>query len=67
MLRACSTASDRLSQPSWMAADGYVYANRRHSRLDRLAEVVAGLPSLEAVVVHGELTEGEPLKLAGGK
>ena len=40
-----------------VAADGYVYANRRHSRLDRLAEVVAGLPSLEAVVVHGELTE----------
>lgn len=38
-----------------IAADGYVYANRRHTRLDRLAEVVAGLPSLEAVIVHGEL------------
>ncbi len=38
-----------------IAADGYVYANREHDRLDRLSEVVAGLPSVRAVVVHGEL------------
>jgi len=42
-----------------IAADGYVYANRRHDRLTRLRDVVAGLPSLRAVIVHGEL-EGEP-------
>ncbi len=40
-----------------IAADGYVYANKRHSRLDLLADVIAGLPTLEAVVVHGELNE----------
>ena len=38
-----------------IAADGYVYANKQHSRLELLAEVVAGLPTLEAVIVHGEL------------
>lgn len=40
-----------------IAADGYVYANKTHSRLDLLADVVAGLPTLEAVLVHGELNE----------
>lgn len=40
-----------------VAVDGYVYANKQHRRLDRLPEVIAGLPSLEAVVVHGELNE----------
>ena len=39
-----------------IAADGYVYANKQHSRLELLAEVVAGLPTLEAVIVHGELS-----------
>ncbi len=38
-----------------VAADGYVYAGRQHSRMQRLAQVVAGLPTLRAVVVHGEL------------
>lgn len=38
-----------------IAADGYVYANKQHSRLDLLAEVVAGLPTLAAVIVHREL------------
>ncbi|MFT6564424.1 MAG: acetoacetyl-CoA synthetase [Actinomycetes bacterium] len=53
---------DRFGQVSptvLIAADGYVYGNRRHDRLDRLRDVVAGLPSLRAVVVHGEL-EAEP-------
>ncbi|MEI8081116.1 MAG: acetoacetate--CoA ligase, partial [Actinomycetes bacterium] len=40
-----------------VAADGYVYANRRHSRLDRLAQIVDGLPTLRAVLVHGELDD----------
>lgn len=38
-----------------IATDGYVYANKQHSRLPLLADVLAGLPSLEAVIVHGEL------------
>ncbi|MFZ0325619.1 MAG: acetoacetate--CoA ligase [Actinomycetes bacterium] len=38
-----------------VAADGYVYANKPQPRMDRLPEVVAGLPSLHAVVVVGEL------------
>ncbi len=38
-----------------IAADGYVYAKQRHERRSRLADVVAGLPSLRGVVVHGEL------------
>lgn len=50
-----------------IAADGYVYANRQHQRLERLAEVVAGLPSLNAVVVHGELSdEPELMNVRGG-
>ncbi|MFA7266913.1 MAG: AMP-binding protein, partial [Candidatus Nanopelagicales bacterium] len=44
-----------------IAADGYVYANRQHSRLELLAEVVAGLPTLEAVIVHGELNNAPDL------
>ena len=31
-----------------VAADGYVYGGKRHDRLDRLGEVVAGLPTLKA-------------------
>ncbi|MEI6621068.1 MAG: acetoacetate--CoA ligase [Actinomycetes bacterium] len=42
-----------------VAADGYVYGNRRHARLDRLAQIVQGLPTLKAVLVHGEL-DSEP-------
>jgi acetoacetyl-CoA synthetase len=38
-----------------VAADGYVYAGKPQPRLERLAEVVAGLPTLSAVVVVGEL------------
>lgn len=40
-----------------IAADGYVYANRKHDRLDRLSAVIEGLDSLVAVVVHGELND----------
>ncbi len=40
-----------------VAADGYVYATKQQPRLERLAEVVAGLPSLRSVVVVGELSE----------
>ncbi|HVQ86787.1 MAG TPA: acetoacetate--CoA ligase, partial [Actinomycetes bacterium] len=38
-----------------IATDGYVYAGKHQPRLERLAEVVAGLPSLSAVVVVAEL------------
>ncbi len=38
-----------------VAADGYVYAGKPQHRLDRLPEVVAGLPTLRGVVVVGEL------------
>ena len=38
-----------------VAADGYVYANKRHDRLPALAEIVAGLPSLKQVWLVGEL------------
>ena len=44
-----------------IAADGYVYANKRHQRLDRLAAVIGGLDSLVAVIVHGELDEDPDL------
>ncbi len=45
-----------------LAADGYVYANKRHDRLKLLTEVVAGLPSLRAIVVHGELNPDPDLE-----
>jgi acetoacetyl-CoA synthetase len=38
-----------------IGTDGYVYAGKHQPRLDRLAEVVAGLPSLAVTVVVGEL------------
>jgi len=44
-----------------IAADGYVYAGKRHSRLALLPEVIAGLPTLRAVIVHGELDEDPDL------
>jgi acetoacetyl-CoA synthetase len=40
-----------------IAADGYVYGGKRHDRLARLAEVVAGLPTVRATVVVGELVD----------
>ncbi len=40
-----------------IAADGYVYGGKRHQRLDRLPEVVAGLPSVKTTLVVGELEE----------
>lgn len=40
-----------------IACDGYVYANKQHSRLGLLPDVVEGLPTLKAVVVHGELSD----------
>ena len=38
-----------------VGTDGYVYAGKPQPRLERLAEVVAGLPSLKVTVVVGEL------------
>ncbi len=38
-----------------VGTDGYVYAGKHQPRIDRLAEVVAGLPSVRATVVVGEL------------
>ncbi|MDP3972312.1 MAG: AMP-binding protein, partial [Candidatus Nanopelagicales bacterium] len=49
-----------------VAADGYVYSNRRHDRMALLAQVVAGLPSLRAIVVHGELDEEPDLSRIRG-
>jgi acetoacetyl-CoA synthetase len=40
-----------------IAADGYVYAGRGHSRLELLPQVIDGLPSVELCVVVGEITE----------
>ena len=39
-----------------VGTDGYVYANKQQPRLEKLAEVAAGLPTLKSVVVVGELT-----------
>jgi len=44
-----------------VAADGYVYATKEQPRLDRLAEVVEGLPGLRSVVVVGELDDAPDL------
>jgi acetoacetyl-CoA synthetase len=41
------------------AADGYVYAGKRISSLETVAEVAAAIPSLEAVIVQGRL-EAQP-------
>ncbi len=38
-----------------VGTDGYVYAGKHQPRLDRLAEVAAGLPTVEVTVVVGEL------------
>ncbi len=38
-----------------VGTDGYVYAGKHQPRLERLAEVAAGLPSLKVTVVVGEL------------
>jgi acetoacetyl-CoA synthetase len=38
-----------------VGTDGYVYAGKNQPRLERLAEVVAGLPSLKVTVVVAEL------------
>ncbi len=43
------------------ATDGYRYAGRRHDVTGRLAEVVAGLPSLRRVVVVPEDPTGGPV------
>ncbi len=49
-----------------VAADGYVYGGKRHDRLAALAEVVAGLPSLRAVLVAPELgTRGDVQQALG--
>jgi acetoacetyl-CoA synthetase len=39
-----------------VSVDGYVYATKQQPRLERLAEVIAGLPTLRSVVVVGELS-----------
>jgi acetoacetyl-CoA synthetase len=38
-----------------VGTDGYVYAGKQQPRLERLTEVVAGLPTLRTTVVVGEL------------
>src|SRR6185312_10435226 len=48
---------DRLGQIApkvLFAASAYTYAGKRHDIADRLAEIVAGMPSLTHVVVTGE-------------
>lgn len=40
-----------------VAADGYVYAGRRHARTGPLAEIVHGLPTLQEVWLVGELSD----------
>ncbi|MCH9815974.1 MAG: acetoacetate--CoA ligase [Actinomycetia bacterium] len=49
---------DRFSQVQpkvLVAADGYVYGGKHHERLPLIADVTAGLPTLQAVLVVGEL------------
>ncbi|MBK9180193.1 MAG: acetoacetate--CoA ligase [Acidimicrobiales bacterium] len=45
-----------------VAADGYVYAGRRHDCLARLRDIAAGLPSARRVVVVGELDPAPTLQ-----
>ncbi len=49
-----------------VAADGYVYGGKRHLRIDRLPEVVAGLPSVKTTLVVGELEERPDLSAVPG-
>lgn len=44
------------------AADGYCYGDRRHDRLPLLPEVIAGLPTVEQVVVVPELAAPEHVR-----
>ncbi len=41
----------QLSPKVMIAADGYTYAGRRHSRIDAVAQIAAGLPSVTDVIV----------------
>ena len=53
---------DRFGQvePTFLiSADGYYYNGKTHSSLDRLPEIVAGMPSLKKVIVAA-YTESEP-------
>jgi len=56
---------DRFGQVSptvLVGTDGYVYAGKSQPRLERLAEVVAGLGDLRATVVVGELDSTPDLR-----
>lgn len=60
---------DRFSQVSpkvLFVSDGYLYAGKRHARLPLLGDVAAGLSSLRAVAVVGELTEAPRLPVITG-
>jgi acetoacetyl-CoA synthetase len=46
-----------------VAADGYVYAGRRHDRREALQQIVAELPSVRQVYLVGELESGSPVDL----
>jgi acetoacetyl-CoA synthetase len=48
-----------------IGTDGYVYAGKPQPRLERLAEVVAGLPSLKVTVVVGELVATPDVTIVG--
>ena len=49
-----------------VGTDGYVYAGKHQPRLERLAEVASGLPSLKVTVVVGELETAPDLSSLGG-
>ncbi|MEZ5158530.1 MAG: acetoacetate--CoA ligase [Candidatus Nanopelagicales bacterium] len=46
-----------------VAADGYVYAGRRHDRREALQQIVAELPSVRQVYLVGELEPGPQVEL----
>ena len=50
-----------------VGTDGYVYAGKQQPRLDRLAEVVDGLPSVRVTVVVGELEAAPDLDGTAGR
>jgi acetoacetyl-CoA synthetase len=59
-----SAAVDRLGQVApklLISADGYLFGGKSHDLLERLRAMSAAMPSLEAVVVVGELAEAPAL------
>lgn len=60
---------DRFSQIEpkvLVAVDGYTYGGRPHRRLEQLAEIMAGLPSLSRTVVLPFLEDDPDLAMVGG-